>query len=525
MSRHRIASFIVLVALILGVAITFSSCMGPDPEEAKLDWLLKQGRGCLEIGEGSKAYNYFKEALEIAPDNREALYGFVLALDLRVFAFVDGIIDLLFGVFVYEPSLAECEEACARLEECYLFDEAWTTKEDCLRDCPFNLQPEMFDTLFDGSSCAEVREEGLEWIIPLSPEDCVDLCDDLDFCGLIHPPVTFSVEECYAFCPYSYVERHSMCYLEHLGECNGFDRTCFEHVTVGLQILFREIGIYIPPQIEVYTEKLFKTPDDYQYYLKTYRWNLYEPPLDLIFDGRFSQGFLYLSRGLGNLFQGFLLFAGSVNLEMNFPSFDVNLNYMNPTGTKEIVETIVRNIKILLYDPIFPLGFQIIDEPWAYAQVEEGAQEIGKGIGAMGDMFEYVLNDHDRQPGKAIGYEDDNRNFNWDKDEKMFIEDAGGLTLSFSRDQAIALKELCAGLEANLVDREPFELELIIGYLHTFDSNSLFFQMDVLIDLLKAWYPEGKVDISYIFYEPNQNNMRNWLKILIEKLEIILLYL
>lgn len=525
MSRRRIAAFIVLVTFTIGITVTFSACMGEDPEDPELDWLLKQGRKSLVAGSGSLAYNFFWDALKIAPDNKEALYGMSLALDLRVFSFVDGIIDLLFGVFVYEPSLDECEEGCARLEECDLLDEAWTTRDDCLRDCPFNLQPFMFDTLFDGSSCKQIRRNGLEWIIPLAPEDCVDLCDDLELCGLIHPPVTFSTEECYEFCPYSYVERHALCYLNHLGECNGFDRTCFEHITVGLQILFREIGEFIPPQVEKYTDKLLEKPDKYQYYLKTYRWDLYEPPIELIFDGRFTHGFLYLSQGLGHLFQSFLLMAGSVNLEMNFPSLDINFNYMNPTGTDEIIETIIRFIKILLYDPIFPIGFQIIDEPWAYAQLEEAAGEMGKGLGAMGDMFEYVLNDHDRQKGKAIGYEDTNKNFNWDKSEVMIIEDAGGLKLTFTRDQAIALKELLAGLEANFVDRTPFDLDLIINYLHTFPTNSLFYDIDVLIELLKAWFPDGTVDFSSNLYQPDQNNMRNFLEKLIEKLEIINTYI
>ena len=514
MIRRKVIAVVMLALLVLSLSLVLFACMGETPEEASLDYLLRQGRKSLEIGRGSMAYNYFRRALHIAPNNMEALYGFVLSLDMRVFSFIDGTIDLLAGVFIFEPSLAECQQACARLEECDLLGEAWTDAKNCERDCPFGLQPFMFDTLVDGGSCKRARDEGLEWIIPTTEENCRLLCEDLELCNLVRPPVTFTVDECIAHCPYAYVERHSKCYLGQLGQCNGEDRTCFEHITVGLQLLFREIGVKIPPKLIHFADRLLDESNDYQYYVLPYRWTLKEPPLEINLDGRFDHGFLHFSKALGHGFVSILLMATSVNMEMNFPSFDINFNYGAPNGTKEVFEALIRTVEILLYDPIYPLGFQIVDEPWAYDQLIEGAQELGHAFGSTALGLDFVLNDHDRQAGKAFGYEDLNKNFIWDHNEVLPINGTG---IRISRDQAIAWKHLSFAVEANLVDREPFDVDLLRDVMLSLNLGSLEF----VVDLLDAWFPNGQIDLSLIFYEPNQNNMRNWLEILLDKLRIV----
>ena len=514
MTRRRIIGIGLLAVFILSMSLWGFACMGEPPEEAELDYLLRQGRKSLEIGRGSMAYNYFRRALHLAPEDDEALYGFTLALGLRVFSFIDGIIDILAGVFIFEPSLAECEQACDRLAECDLLDEAWTNVEECTRDCPFGLQPFMFDTLTDGSSCFQIRDFGLEWIIPTTPEDCELMCNDLDQCNLIHPPVTFTVDECIAHCPYSYVERHSKCYVSKVGNCNGEDRTCFEHITVGLQLLFREIGVKIPPKLAHFADKLLERPNDYQYYVTPYRWTLKEPPLEIELDGRFDHGYLHFTKALGHGFVSVLLMATSVNLEMNFPAFDINFNYGAPNGTKETMDALIRTIEILLYDPIFPLGFQIVDEPWAYDQLIEGAQELGHAFGATAAGLDFVLNNHDRQAGKAFGYEDLNKNFIWDHNEVLPINGTG---IRISRDLAIAWKHFSYAVEANLVEQEPIDLELLNEVLKAVNLGDLSF----VVDLLAAWFPDGKMDMSTIFYKPDMNNMRNFLETLLAKLRIV----
>lgn len=514
MMRRKIIALGLLVVFILSMSLFLAACMGEPAEEADLEYLLRQGRKSLRIGKGSVAYNYYRRALHIAPRNLEANYGFVLALDLRVFSFIDGIVDILAGVFIFEPSLDECEVACGRLEECDLLDEAWTSKEDCVYDCPFGLQPFMFETMSDGSSCFDIRDRGLEWIIPTTPEDCVLLCEDLELCNLIHPPVTFTVEECIAHCPYSYVERHSKNYLDNLGKCNGNDRTSFEHITVGLQLLFREIGLNIPPKTIAFSDNLLAQPNDYQFYLKTYRWTLIQPPLEIELDGRFDHGFLHWSKALSHGLQSLLLMATAVNLEMNFPAFDINLNYGAPETTEETFAALIRSIEILLYDPIFPLGFQIVDEPWAYAQLQDGAKELGWTFGSLAEAFEFALTDHDRQSGKAFGYNDENNNFNWDEGEYMEIK---GVGIKITRRQAVELVKLCKAVEANMVDREPFDLALLTGLMESMNLGDF----DFVIDLMVAWFPDGKIDMSKIFYEPDKNNMRNFLETLLDKLRVI----
>ncbi len=514
MNRKKMIAIFLLSIFLLSMAALLGSCMGEPPEEKDLEYYLRQGRKSLRIGKGSMAYNYYRKALQIAPNNMEAQYGFVLALDLRVFSFIDGIIDILAGVFIFEPSLAECQDACARLEECDLLDEAWTTKEECAFDCPFGLQPFMFETMTDGSSCFDIRDVGLEWIIPTSAQDCVLLCEDLELCDLIRPPVTFSVEECIAHCPYSYVERHSKNYLDNLGRCNGNDRTSFEHITVGLQLLFREIGVDIPPKTIFFADKLLALPNDYQFYLETYNWTLVEPPVVIELEGRYDHGFLQWSKALSHGFQSFLLLATAVNLEMNFPAFDINFNYGAPENTEEIFAALIRTIEILLYDPIFPLGFQAVDEPWAYEQIEDGGRELGWAFGSLAEAFNFALNDKDRQAGKVFGYNDANINFAWDEGEYLEIK---GVGIKITKRQAIELVKLCKAVEANLIDRVPFDIAILSGLFEAMDLEDF----DFLVDLLVAWFPEGKADFSHLFYEPKINGFRDFLEMLLEKIKII----
>jgi hypothetical protein len=509
-------TILTLLALAASLAIIgMASCMGEEPEPDSLQELLNEGRFYLEKHEGSKAYNFFYEALQIDPDNLEGHYGMILSLDHRVFANIDGIIDLLSGVYMFQPSREVCSDACARLKECNLLEEAWTTEADCLTDCPFSLQPFMFDTMTDGSSCYRIRSYGLEWIVPTQPDNCVKLCEDLDLCGKIVPPVTFDVEGCISHCPHAYVERHSKCYLSHLGECDGFDRTCFEHVTVGLQILFRAVGILVPPQIDEYAKLILESDNTFQYDLEDYYWSLVDPPLEIPLEGRYDFGFVYLSKSLGNFFHSLLLLATSVQLEMNFPAFDLNFNYGNPQGVSEIINAAIVSAEILLYDPIYPNGFAIFDEPWAFEQIKEGGQAIGRGFGAMANMFEFMFSDHDRQQGKALHYDDDNNNLTWDKGETFTVPGFDDIVLT--REQCKEIRDLARALEANLLERTPVPIGEATELLETFNLGSL----DFIVDLAESWSDDGTFDISGVFWEPGRFDFRNLLQTIIDKLKIV----
>ncbi|MDP8225320.1 MAG: hypothetical protein P9L99_18305 [Candidatus Lernaella stagnicola] len=505
-----------IIAFTFALAITLiPSCMGEPADEHSIEWLLREGKTLLENHDGSKAYNLFHQVVERDPDNLEGLYGLILSLDHRVFANIDGVIDLLAGVYIFEPSREDCRDACDRLAECNLFEEAWTTPETCMQDCPFSLQPFMFDTMLDGSTCNKIRGDGLEWIVPTKPANCKALCENLDFCGKIVPPVTFTVEECITHCPHAYVERHSKCYLESLGSCNGQDRTCFEHTTVGVQILFREIGIFVPPQIDEYSKFLLERPNDYQYDLEDYYWSLVDPPLEINLEGRYDHGFLYLSRALGNFFHVLLLTATSVQLEMNFPNFDLNFNYGNPQGAEEFVDAAIVSMEILLYDPIYPNGFTVYDEPWAYENVKQGGLAIGRGFGSIADMFDFMFVDHDRQLGKALHYDDDNNNFNWDDNETWTLPGFDDIVLT--KAQCAAIRDFARAMEANLLEREPVQIELLTGILESFNLGSF----DFIVDLLIAWTEDGTFDVSPLFWEPGRYDFRILLQQLIDELKIV----
>jgi hypothetical protein len=509
-------------ALLLATAfvgLLLASCMGQPPEEMSVEELLEKGKYWLQEGEGSVAYGFFAEALDKEPENLEAHYGIVLALDKRVFANIDGIIDLLTGVYVFYPQREECEKSCARLEECQLLDEAWTTKEDCVQDCPFGLQPYMFDTTVDGSTCQKIRDIGLEWIIPTTPENCEALCNDLELCGLIKPPVTFTVEECIAECPYAYVEHHSKCYLSHLGECNGHDRTCFDHTTVGLQILFREIGVFVPPQVIEYTDFILASESTYQYDLRKYNWTLFSPPIEIDWSGRYDYGFMYLSRALASSFHALLMFCTSVMLEMNFQSFDLNLNYGAPQGVVEILEAANHLLKVWLYDPIFPNAFLVLDEDYAKPQLLEGGLDLGYMFQDFANLVDFMENNRDLQRGLALGYDDANHNFFWDEDETVTIRgfDLLGKDLELTREQMFAVRDLSRELEANLLERVPFVVDHLKLVFEAFGLEAL----DWVVDLLSAWTDNGTIDPSELFYNPQRTSFRELLATVVIKIDVI----
>ena len=505
---------LALILLLGLMTVVLLGCMGQPPEPRSLEENLRLGKYWLQQNYGSKAYIYFKEALDEDPDNKEALYGIVLALDLRVFAFIDGIIDLVTGPIISNVPKETCEKACQRIDECNVYRETWTTPESCMSECPFGLQEMMFETLIDGSSCERIRDYGLDWITPTKPERCVELCNDFDACGLINPPVTFTVEECIDHCPWSYVHHHEKSYK--VGTCEGYDRTAFEHITKGLQVLFRNIGIFIPPETEEYTQKLFDMNTDYEYMLRFYKWTLVSPPLEWDLSGRYGYAELYMSRALSHLFQTFLLLATSVNLEMNFPSFDLNMNYPDPSGFGEILHNLIRVVEILLYDPVFPLGFQIYDEQWAYDQVAEGATEFGAMWEAVADMFEYLYDDADVQEGRSVGYNDDNNNFHWDENETITFR-IGDDGIDLTKQQTYALVDIARAMQDNFYNREPFKIELLTEFL---DASGLG-GIDWVIDLLAAWCPNGEVDLSTPLYEATENGFRDFLATLLEKMRTL----
>ncbi len=495
--------------------IFLGSCMGHTPAPPTLQDLLYGGRKNLSWGHGSVAYDEYLQALSMAPDNVEGHYGIVLALDKRVFSNIDGIIQILSGVLLENPSQLQCEQACARLEECNLMQDAWTTKETCVKDCPFFLQPYMFETLIDGSTCFRIHDVGLEWIIPTTPANCEKLCNNLKLCGQIQPPVTFDVEDCITHCPYSYVEHHTKCYMQHLGDCNGYDRSCFDHTTIGLQILFRLIDLDIPPQIIENSDWLFAHPSDYVFELLTYDWTLVNPKVDIDLHGRYDGGFMYLSRTLAYGFHALLLMATAVDLEMNFPAFSLNFTYANPQGLQPIMRAVIRTLEILMYDPVFPNGFLILDEPWAIPQIQQGGQEVGLMFASIVEMFDFMFDDHTKKEDLAFSYTDTNGNGDWDPDETLTIS---GLGLTITLNEAVAIRNLSAALRDNMAERKPFPIIATFEpVLEAFGLGSF----DWVVELISSWYNDTG-DWSGPFWEPTRTDFRAFVIVLIEKAKIIL---
>lgn len=511
-------SFIItLMALGLGLSLIFVSCMGKEPGEMSMDKLLRLGKFWLQENHGARAYNYFAEAHQKDPDRREALWGLVLSNDLRIIANLDGVVGILGGVYIYQPSLAECEEACDRLIECGLTDEARSSIETCTQDCPWGLQPMMFEDILDSDTCADVRRDALEWIIGMSDEDCRMICEDLEACGSLESDMVYNLEECIENCPGMYVERHGICYVRHVGVCERFDRTCFEHTIVGLQILFQDFSTKLSPEIMEISDILLQRPED-QYYLRHHAWSFEKPPMTLTLDGRFGVPELYFSRALANLMTAFATLATSVNLDVNTVTFD--LHFKNLRDIDILFNDIVEVIRNVLYDPIFPGVFIVYDEPWAYENIEQGGIALGRMFGNFGAFLYSLMADTDRQQGKALGYSDDNRNGEWDADEMFVFRDLRILNsdLKFNRVQAEALAAWCAGVEANLVYGIPLERELFKNVAGAFDSWYLTLIADLI---MKRFEQDGMVDLSPLFFDPNPTGFRDLLENLLERLEQI----
>ncbi|HDH96175.1 MAG TPA: hypothetical protein ENF73_00420, partial [Proteobacteria bacterium] len=465
MRRYALFALMTLAALCALVVMT--SCFGKEPRELTYDELIKKGRKLLEKNEGAQAYGYFRDAHELRPDASEAIWGMVISNGWRMVANLDGIIDILAGVYVYEPSLSECERACQRLTECDaeieygVFDRIRSSKETCLIDCPWGLQPYMFEDITECPDCECVRRKALEWIISTSPADCVDLCYDFDLCGKINPPDTFDLPTCIERCPTMYVEHHSLCYLEHLGECSRKDRTCFEHTIVGLQVLIRDFSAVIPPETLELSDILLDRYD--QFYLKHHSWTFTEPPLELVLDGRFGREELHFIRAVAHAFWAFCLLSTAVNLDINTVTFDLHFDIPGKPITDLdsflgyfmddpafFLSEFAHMLENIVYDPIFPGAFIVKDEDWAIPQITQGGIELGLAFAEFADMIFYMLEDTDRQQGKAIGYDDANFNRRWDEDETLTFR---GLDITLTRDQAVFLAMMCADLAEDLIFR------------------------------------------------------------------------
>ncbi len=513
------ASLLLAVLLAVGLCV---SCTGTTPYPPSINSLLLNGAKNLQDGWGSVAYNAFKEVLERDPGNIVAYYGISLALDLRIFANIAGVVQMLSGAPIANVTVADCEKACYRLGECDLYKDAWTTKESCMKDCPFWLQPSMFETMIDNSTCDRIHEFGLEWIIPTTPANCELVCNNLNYCGLIQPPVTFDVPTCMEYCPYAYVEHHTKCYLQHLDQCNGYDRTCFDHTTVGLQILFELIGIYLPQQLIDDTNWLLAQPTTYEYWLNIYSWSLPKPAFSINWatlqtnGARFDHGFLYVSRVLAFGFHALMLFCTSVDLELNFQTPTINFTYMQPQSFTDYVIAIIRVASVWLFDPVFPNGLIILPESYAFPQLKEGGQELGNMFGAVVDLADYMFNNHDKQTGLAVGYTDTNGNGQWDADETWDISGLG-LDIKITRDQMSAIRNLSAALRDNLLERTPFPIDQT--FLPVLDAFGLG-AFDWVIDMFSAWF-DGYGDWSGPFYNATRTGFRDLLITLIEKLKII----
>lgn len=523
----RYDTIVLLIVLCVGFSVSIVSCFGKPPKEMTYDELIKMGRRKLEENKGAQAYSYFRDAHRLKPDRSDPLWGIVLSDAQRIIANIDGTIDILWGVYVYEPSISECERACERLNECEkvveygVFSRIRSTPETCLKDCPWGLQPYMFEAITECKDCECVRRKALEWIISTSPADCELLCKDLDLCGLINPPLTYDLSSCIEQCPHMYVEHHSLCYLDHLGECSRKDRTCFEHTIVGLQKLFKEFGARLPVEIMKYSDPLLTRYD--QFYLKTHSWKIKEPPMELILDGRFGQEELHFVRMLAHAFSAFILLMTATNLDINTVTFDLHFDIPGEEFDMLNLEDIISHLGFFLhelteslentlYDPIFPGAFIVKEDDWAIPQIQQGGVELGLAFGEFSQFIYTMMTDTDRQKGKALGYDDANENFHWDPDETLTFR---GLDITLTYDQALALANMCVGLENNLLNRVPFDINLLFAVLDSFDQKLL----KLLLKIVAYLYLDDElIDISELFYNPNPTGFRD---LLIELVEIL----
>jgi len=503
MKQRRYIVLITYSALLVSMLLVFS-CMGEEPEPLSLQRLLHEGRLALEDGLGSVAYNYYEEALKIDPENSEAMWGITISTDQRIIAQIDGLIDLLAGVYVYEPSSAECADACERLQECGLLDEIRSSPETCMKDCPWGLQPFMFDDITASDTCDEVRHNAIDWILNTQPEDCVKIADTLEMCGNFQPPLTYDKQMFIERCPTMYVEHHSRCFVKHLGECSRKDRTCFEHTIVGFQVLFRELGVKMPPIILDYSEKLLADPDKPQFYLKTHWWELHDPPLRLDLPGRWGIEELYFSRALAHFFNFFVFTATSTNLDINVVTFDLHFENTERMTIDEILHDLIESMEDTLYDPIFPGALIAYDDPYSLALIEAAGVELGFMFGDFSRFLRYMMIDDDHQHGKALGYDDRNRNNIWDIDETLEFK---GLGLTMNRIQAECIADMCEALELNLVfgPEYPFDLDLFRAVLDTYN----LWYIDVLLRAIPGYGAGVQMDISHLFTDPDVDAFRN----------------
>lgn len=539
---RRNISLIILFAFCLGLSLSLVACFGKPPKEMTYEELLREGRKRLEENKGAQAYNFYLKAHRLKPDESEPLWGLVVSNGQRMIANLDGTIDILWGVYVYEPQFSECVAACERLSQCDkeikygIFKRIRSSEETCLKDCPWGLQPYMFEAITECEDCECVRKKALEWIISISPADCELLCNDLELCGLIRPPRTFDLAMCKERCPRMYVEHHTDCYMEHLGECSRKDRTCFEHTVVGLQELFKRFGARIPPDLLKYADVLLTRPGD-QFYLKTHSWVIKEPPMELILDGRFGQPELHFYRAFAHFFGAFVLLMTAMNLDINTVTGDLHFDYYLEDFSMDAILAnfnqflfdLTDTLENTLYDPIFPGAliikgwdkdkdeYEYVDECKGFddvdacieairenslKQFEEGGIELGLMFGEFAQFIYTLMNDTDRQKGKAIGYDDKNENFHWDTDETLTFR---GLNITLTYEQALRIADMCKALENNLVNRVPFDVNYLLYVIDSFDNWLLGL---IVKWIAKNYLDNGQIDISELFYNPDPMGLR-----------------
>ncbi|MCZ7585479.1 MAG: hypothetical protein M5R36_20250 [Deltaproteobacteria bacterium] len=470
--------------LVFSGALLIASCMGEPPADPSLHYLLREGRRSLEAGDAGEAYNFFLQARRIAPDNADAIWGTILSNDLLIFRNIGGIVDLLTGVYVKEPSREECGQACGRIAQCDLFDEMRTNRYDCIADCPFRLQPYMFNNILTANSCDDIYYSAAEWVIGTSQQDCRRLCESLDRCGNIDTRWTYDVDECTENCPYMYVVRHSKCYLNRAEfECHRFDRTCFEHTVLGIQIILDKIGRNRIEEQMNFTQYMLDRPDSPQYYLRFYKWDMTQPEFAINLPGRFDTSELYLSRALMQFWDFFNHLIVSQNLDINTVTFD------RYTWKGSYCQLVLRDflsaMNNTLYDPIFPkagtLKFDENSED-GYAKAVGDMSAAGRALGRMfrdfAFMVEAMLGDTDNQAGRSLHYDDDNNNFRWDDDETWTVWDTG---LVLTKQQTLELLRFFRAMRDNFLYDEPVELEV---FKPVFDALDLA-EGNIVIALLE----------------------------------------
>ncbi len=500
-NMKRSGIVLVLIALFAGASVGVVSCMGEDPKGMELHDLLREGRRSLEGGDAGEAYNLFLDARRIAPDHPQAHWGTVLANDLLVWRNLTGIIDLLSGVYVKDQSLDDCTAACDRLGVCDFYDEFNTTKERCVADCPWKLQPYMFEEVLAAPTCEDIYLGAAEWIIHTSPEDCDKLCNSLKNCGLINPPNTYNVAECIANCPSMYVVRHSSCYTQdHLDTCNRFDRTCFEHTVLGIQILVDKLGDGRVPETIAFADRLLEYEDPYQYYLRYYVWGLRQPEVEINLPGRFSRAELYLSKGLGYFWRFFVRFVVAQNLDINTVTFDQFK--WNGTMCETILNDFYISIRNTLYDPIFPNAL-LLKEP--HDESVQNMKEAGIALGYMFEsfatMFDAMMGEIDIQDGRSLRYEDNNENLRWDEDEVWIVWDTGQ---EFTKAETMELRRLFLLLADNFLNGTLIAIDEFKQTLDVFGLGLFGF----VLDLYQDWSGNEFINPGYAFSNAQPEGLR-----------------